>query len=150
MYPIPSNRRYRYETLDRFPEGLLVVGDAIASFNPVYAQGMSVAALEAVVLHHAMAEGGKTDLASRFFTDASAVVDVAWNMATGADLRFEETTGPEPRGIGFFNWYLARLARKAHTDGQLRHAMYQTIVMERPPTSLFRPSVAWRVLKPSL
>lgn len=147
-YPIPSNRRYRYEALDQFPDGLLVIGDAIASFNPVYAQGMSVAALEAVVLHHTLATGGRDELALRFFDHAEEVIDIAWRMAVGADFGFAQTTGPKPRGIDLFSQYLSRLTRKAHTDGELRHAFYQAIVMERPPTSLLRPSVMWRVLRP--
>jgi 2-polyprenyl-6-methoxyphenol hydroxylase-like FAD-dependent oxidoreductase len=148
-YPIPSNRRYRYERLDRFPDGLVVIGDAIASFNPVYAQGMSVAALEALVLHHTLAAGGREELAPRFFDRAEAVIDVAWTMAVGADFGFARTTGPKPRGTDLFNWYVSRLTRKAHTDGELRHAFYRAIVMERPPTSLLRPGVVWRVFAPT-
>jgi 2-polyprenyl-6-methoxyphenol hydroxylase-like FAD-dependent oxidoreductase len=148
-YPIPSNRRYRYQDLDRFPDGLIVIGDAIASFNPVYAQGMSVAALEVLALHHALATGGHDDLAPRYFDRAEAAVDVAWKMAVGADFGFEETTGPKPRGTDLFNRYLSRLTRRAHTDGRLRHAFYQAIVMERPPTSLLRPGVLWRVFGPT-
>lgn len=148
-YPIPSNRRYRYEDLDRFPENLIVIGDAITSFNPVYAQGMSVAALEAVVLHHTLATGGSEELAMRFFDRAEEVIDIAWKMAVGADFGFSQTTGPKPRGTDLFNRYLSRLTRKAHTDGELRHAFYQAIVMERPPTSLLRPSVMWRVFGPT-
>lgn len=148
-YPIPSNRRYRYEDLDRFPDGLIVIGDAIASFNPIYAQGMSVAALEAVVLHHTLATGDREGVALRFFDHAKAVIDIAWTMAVGADFGFSQTTGPKPRGTDLFNRYLSRLTRKAHTDGELRHAFYQTIVMERPPISLLRPNVVWRVLRPT-
>ncbi|MBX0295176.1 NAD(P)/FAD-dependent oxidoreductase [Haloarcula nitratireducens] len=145
-YPFPANRRYRYEALDRFPEGLLVVGDGVASFNPLYGQGMSVAALEALLLHDALAADGIETLAPRFFERGEEVVDVAWGMAVGADFQFPETTGPRPRGTGLLNRYVARLNRKAQTDGVLRNAFVRVMMMERPPSSLFRPGIMWRVL----
>jgi flavin-dependent dehydrogenase len=146
-YPFPTNRRHRYEDLDRFPDGLLVVGDAVASFNPVYAQGMSVAALEALVLHHVLADG-RENLAPRFFDRVEGVVDGAWSLAVGADFGFTETTGPKPRGTAFFGWYLGRLLRHAHTDGALTDAFVRVLTMERPPSSLLRPGVVRRVLLP--
>jgi 2-polyprenyl-6-methoxyphenol hydroxylase-like FAD-dependent oxidoreductase len=148
-YPFPANRRYRYEDLNRFPEGLLAIGDSIASFNPIYGQGMSVAALEALVLHHTFARDGQKKVASRFFAGAAEVVDNAWMMATGADFGFEQTEGIRPRGTAIFNWYLSRLFRTAHTDGALTDAFNRVLSMQQPPTSLMRPGIAWRVLKPT-
>lgn len=149
-YPFPSNRRRYYEKLDRFPDGLLVVGDAIASYNPVYGQGMSVAALHALVLHHTLAANGLADLAVQFFDGAERVIDTAWLMAVGADFQFSQTTGPKPRGAGLIGWYLSRLTRKAHTDRELAERLFRVIMMEERPTSLFRPGVMGRVLKPAI
>lgn len=146
-YPIPSSRRYRYEDLDRFPDGLLVVGDAIASFNPIYAQGMTVAAFEALSLHHALADGDHA-LARRFFEAAEPVVDIAWSMGVGPDFEFPETEGPRPRGSRISGWYVGRLQRRARRDPVLTEALTRVIQFEAPPTTLFRPSVAWRVLSP--
>ena len=146
-YPFPTNRRHHYERLDRFPGGLLVVGDAIASFNPVYAQGMSVAALEALMLHHSLADG-REDLASRFFERTAPTVDAAWNLAVGADFEFAQTEGPKPRGTAFFNWYLNRLLRGARVDGVLTDAFVRVLMMERPPSTLLRPAILRRVLTP--
>lgn len=148
-YPFPSNLRRYYERLDRFPDGLLVVGDAIASYNPVYGQGMSVAALHALVLHHTLADDGLGNLAVRFFDDAEHVIDTAWLMAVGADFQFPQTTGPKPRGAGLMGWYLSRLTRKAHADRVLAERLLRVILMERPPTSLLHPGVIGRVFKPS-
>lgn len=149
-YPFPSNRRVHYENLDRFPDGLIVLGDAIASFNPIYGQGMSVAALEALMLHHVLASVRGPNFALAFFDRVQTIIDTAWTMAIGADVQFPETTGPTPPGTGMFAWYLSRLTRKAHSDGELRDALARVASMEHPPTRLLRPGVAWRVLKPEI
>ena len=99
-----STRRY-YEKLDRFPEGYLVFGDAISSFNPVYGQGMSVAALEALELK-ATLEQGSSNLARRFFKKAGRVVDGPWTIAAGNDLRMPEATGRRSAGLRFINWHV--------------------------------------------
>jgi 2-polyprenyl-6-methoxyphenol hydroxylase-like FAD-dependent oxidoreductase len=148
-YPFPTSRRNRYEDLDRFPDGLVVTGDAVASFNPVYGQGMSVAALDAVALHHALVEGGLADLPRRYFERASAVVDVVWQIAVGSDFEFPQTSGPKPRGTDLFNRYVSRLLRRAHDDPVLSEAFLRVLRLEREPTSLLHPGVAWRVVRPS-
>jgi len=148
-YPYPASRRHRYEDLDRFPDGLVVLGDAIASFNPIYGQGMSVAALEAVELQHTLASDGLTDVGPRFFERAARVVDTAWQMAIGADFQFPQTTGPKPTGVGLSNAYTTRLLSQAQTDPVLSAAFLRAMRLEVPPSTLFAPRVVWRVLRPS-
>jgi len=148
QYPFAASLRRRYETLDRFPDGLVVTGDAIASFNPIYGQGISAAALDALCLHHALA-GDQDGLAGRFFDRAAESLDTAWTMAVGADAAYPQTDGPNPLSTRLFNWYLSRLIRAAHTDGRLSQEFNRVLQLERPPTALLRPSVLRRVLFPS-
>lgn len=149
VYPFPSSRWHHYEQLDRFPTNLVVTGDAVASFNPVYGQGMSVAGLDALLLHHTLADGGRANLASRFFERVAEVVDAAWKIAVGGDFEFPQTSGPKPRGTNLFNRYISRLIRQAHTDGVLTDAFYRVFRLERPPSTLLRPQIVWRVLRPT-
>lgn len=144
-YPFPSNRRYRYEELDQFPNGLLVVGDSITSYNPTYGQGMSVAALEALVLHHTIGEAGLDDLGPRFFERATPVIDAAWFYAVTLDHVFPGTSGPIPPGTGTFQEYMISFLRTAHTDGNAAEALLRVTELEEPPSSLLDPSVVSRV-----
>ncbi|HYL38231.1 MAG TPA: FAD-dependent monooxygenase [Bryobacteraceae bacterium] len=141
----PASARRRYEKLRQFPEGYLVFGDAISSFNPIYGQGMSVAALEAVELDRTLAEG-ENNLARRFFRRAAKVVDIPWAVAVGNDLRMKETIGPRNAGVKVINWYLSKLHNAAHHDPVPALAFHRVGNLLAPPPSVLHPRVAWRVL----
>jgi 2-polyprenyl-6-methoxyphenol hydroxylase-like FAD-dependent oxidoreductase len=141
----PASVRRRYEKLDRFPEGYLVMGDAISSFNPIYGQGMSVAALQSQALEQALSEGPHK-LAPRFFQRASKVIDVPWSIAAGNDLRMPEATGPRTPAVKFTNAYIARLHKAAHRDPVVAVAFHQVGNLVKPPTHILHPRIAVRVL----
>lgn len=145
----PASIRRHYETLSRFPSGYLVIGDAMCSFNPIYAQGMSVAALEALELDKALADG-PGNLEQRFFARSAKVVDVPWSMAVGNDLRMKETMGARSVGVKFINWYISRLHRAAHSDEVTSLAFQKVSNLLEPPPSILHPRVAMRVLWDSL
>jgi 2-polyprenyl-6-methoxyphenol hydroxylase-like FAD-dependent oxidoreductase len=143
----PASVRRRFEKLDRFPEGFLVFGDAISSFNPIYGQGMSVAALEATDLANVLAAGGR-DLARRFFARAAKIVDIAWSIAAGGDLRIPEVAAPRTVAGRLLNWYMGRLHRAAHNDETVALAFHNVGNLLSPPASVLHPRIAARVLRP--
>jgi flavin-dependent dehydrogenase len=139
----PASRRRRYDQLRDFPQGLLALGDSIASFNPMYGQGMTVAALEAVLLRDQLARGVVS--ARTFFARAHRIEDVAWKIATGGDLRFAAVEGKRSASQTVLNRYLDRLTAAARTDPVLaRQFLAVTGFIDRPE-ALFRPSIVWRV-----
>jgi 2-polyprenyl-6-methoxyphenol hydroxylase-like FAD-dependent oxidoreductase len=144
---MPSNLRRRYERLKRFPDGYLIMGDALCSFNPVYGQGMTVSALEADLLERWLASGGgRAAAASRRFLEAAArIIDVPWTVAAGEDFRFPGVTGPKPPGTDLINRYMSRLHRTAIHDAEAVHAFFEVMNMLKPPTSLLSPRMALRV-----
>ena len=141
----PASQRRRYERLARFPEGLVVTGDALCSFNPVYAQGMTVAALEALALGRSIATG-VDGLGRRFFRQARKVVDAAWNVSAAGDLRFPDVEGERTAQVRFVNWYLDRLHIAAQHDAVVAAAFQQVVNMLAPPPSVLRPRIALRVV----
>lgn len=145
----PASIRLRYERMRRFPEGYLVVGDAICSFNPVYGQGMSVAALEAVELDKALRRDSR-NLAQRFFKEAAKIVDAPWRMAAGNDLRMPEVAGPRTPMVRFLNWYVAQLHVGAQSDPRMVMAFQNVTNLLAPPQSLLEPRVFVRVLSAAL
>jgi flavin-dependent dehydrogenase len=148
-FRFPASVRHRYERLDRFPGGLLVVGDAVSSFNPVYGQGMSVAALEALALRRHL-ERGIAPRPRRFLRDLARVVDVPWDMAAGGDLVFPGVQGRRTLKVRLVSGYLARLHAAAAHDASLAGAFVRVAGLIARPESLLRPDVAVRVLRGSL
>ena len=145
-YRFPANQRRRYERLTRFPAGFLVFGDALCSFNPVYAQGMTVAANEAIVLQECLAQGS-ADLARRFFKGVSPVIDAPWSVAVGNDLQLPHVEGQRTRMDRFISWYIGKLHIAARNDATLSVAFLQVVNMMMPATSLLHPRMIKRVLR---
>jgi 2-polyprenyl-6-methoxyphenol hydroxylase-like FAD-dependent oxidoreductase len=141
---VPSNRWRRYDKMCRSPQGLLVVGDAICSFNPIYGQGMTVAAAEAIVLRDCLRRGER-NLPRRFFGASAKKVRVAWQTAVGSDLALPEVAGPRPLSMRITNAYLNRVMTAAETDPVVTQQFLRVIGMLDTPTQLLRPSIVVRL-----
>jgi 2-polyprenyl-6-methoxyphenol hydroxylase-like FAD-dependent oxidoreductase len=148
-YRYPANLRRRYERLTRFPAGYLVFGDALSSFNPVYGQGMTVAAQEAALLCQCL-DAGEADLARRFFAAAATAIDTPWDIAVGNDLRHPQVAGPRPAKVRFINWYIGKLHMAAKHDAKLANAFLEVANLEAPPTKLLHPATVMRVIRGNL
>ena len=144
---IPSNLWRRYDKLGRFPEGLLVTGDAICSFNPIYGQGMMVAALEALALRDTL-RTGEDNLANRYFKQASKPVRLAWQTAVGADLSMpaEVVAGPRPLPLRAVNAYMELYQEAAQHDPVLAMQFLKVTGFEEPARALFSPSAVRRIV----
>ena len=144
-YHFPANQRRLYEQMSRFPEGFVVFGDALCSFNPLYGQGMSTAAMEARALEQTVAIG-LDRVGPRFFARAKKVVDTAWTIAAGEDLKYPEVEGPRPPGTGLINRYLERVHAIASVDPVVCSRFFNVLNLLEPAPALMSPSIAWRVL----
>ena len=144
----PASARHHYERLSRFPDGLLVTGDALCSFNPIYAQGMSVAALEALALRRHL-ERGLRPRPARVLRDLARVVDLPWNMAAGGDLAFPEVEGRRSAQTRIVNRYISRVQAAAEHDAEVGRAFVRVSGLVDKPESLLRPNIATRVFRQS-
>jgi 2-polyprenyl-6-methoxyphenol hydroxylase-like FAD-dependent oxidoreductase len=150
-YKFPSSLRRHYEKLARFPEGYVVIGDALCSFNPIFGQGMTVAALEAQTLGECLRQNHKNlkRLPQKFFAKAAQVIDIPWSMAVGEDIRFPEVIGNRTFKTSTLNWYTSRIYQATHHDALVYDAFLQVMHMMQSPMVLFNPIFVARVLRAS-
>jgi 2-polyprenyl-6-methoxyphenol hydroxylase-like FAD-dependent oxidoreductase len=142
----PSSQWRRYDKMRRFPEGLLVIGDAICSFNPIYGQGMTVAALEALALRDCLSRGTR-DLARRFFRAAAAPIRQAWELSANPDLSLPEIDGTPPLLTRLLNAYVDRVLTAAEYDTVAAEQFFRVTSLIEPATRLLRPAVLWRAAR---
>jgi hypothetical protein len=148
---LPCSRRRHFETVQRFPRGLLAIGDAICRFNPVFGQGMSVAAQEAVILHRLLlARTGDLDplnkLADAFFVAIQEVLETPWGVAMN-DFVFPKTRGQRPADFEQRIQYGIALFRLAAEDASVHKLMIEVNHLLKPRSALREPKIAERVIK---
>ena len=153
-YRATENRLRHYERMKRLPDGFLLVGDAVCAFNPVYAQGMTIAALGAMTLSQCLVqqrqrhpEGSLEGLSSRFQKRLAKVNQVAWALATGEDYRYRETEGGQPNLMTrFMHRYMDHVISITTRDSAVRLIWLEVFHMLRPPSAMFAPRVVGKVI----
>ncbi|MFH8972501.1 NAD(P)/FAD-dependent oxidoreductase [Streptomyces sp. NPDC017890] len=145
-----SNVRRYLEKSARWPDGFVVLGDALGTFNPAYGQGMSVAAFGARVLGRELARAGGLDApgtARRVLRGAARSVETAWSMAVGQDVLYPGVRGGRPNVADrVVSAYTRRMTRAATGSYAAASAIWDVTSMRTPPTRMFHPGAVLAAL----
>jgi 2-polyprenyl-6-methoxyphenol hydroxylase-like FAD-dependent oxidoreductase len=148
-YSLPASTRRRFDRLETFPRGLILVGDSVCRFNPVFGQGMSVGAQEAVALARLLeTRAGLADpldgLGLAFLTEIQPLLESPWNTAT-TDFVYPKTRGDCPPDFQRRMQYGLALTRLAAEDAKVHKVLAEVNSLLRPQSALREPELASRV-----
>jgi 2-polyprenyl-6-methoxyphenol hydroxylase-like FAD-dependent oxidoreductase len=136
-YRFPTSLRRHYERLTTFPEGFVVLGDALSSFNPFYGQGMSSAALQVQALQQLLVERGSgpqhlDGLALSFFHKAAEIIDTPWTLAARQDFAYPRTQGERPADLEERAQYFADVDALSVGDVEVYRLMVEVFNLVKP------------------
>ncbi|RAG86833.1 monooxygenase [Streptacidiphilus pinicola] len=156
-YTNVNSRWYQYHRSRDWPERLVALGDAVCVFNPVYGQGLTVAALEVDLLRRLLTERGDAargdaargldGLARTFQRGVARLVLGPWTLSGNSDLMWDQ--GHRPVAARIAHAYNRRLFAVAIHDPAVWARFVRVVNMLASPATLFHPSVLAKVLRAS-
>ena len=149
-FGFPASVHRHFDRLEEFPSGLLPFGDSICRFNPVYGQGMSVAALEACLLRGLLASrAGESDplagLATAFLAEAALLIETPWSFAAIPDLADPWTKGQRPEDFEQTLAFSEGLFQLAAADPAVHKLLFEVLQLLKPRGALNDPDLVERV-----
>ncbi len=151
-YGTPENHLRHFERMQRWPAGFIVTGDAVCAFNPIYGQGMTVSALDAMTLKGCLQEQQHTrraDFEQHFQKQLAKTISPAWLLATTEDLRRPtvKLRGARPNpALHLLHRYLDLVLYSAIVDPDIAQAYFNVLTLASPPPSLVRPHMVVHVM----
>ncbi|HLW69664.1 MAG TPA: hypothetical protein VKS22_03480 [Candidatus Binataceae bacterium] len=146
----PTSIQRHYERMPSFPEGFVIIGDAICSFNPVYGQGMTSAALQVRAFQELLSERvtqnqGIEGLAGAFFPKAAEVISTPWTLAANFDFAYPQTRGERPPMVAEGARYFAALDLLQAEDVTVQRAVLEVFQLMQPLSALWDEPLRNRV-----
>jgi flavin-dependent dehydrogenase len=158
-YRRAENRLRQFDKLPAYLEGFLAMGDAVYALNPVYGQGMTLAAIasqllnDCIVAHQTKdSQADFTGLASHFHKQLGKELIAPWQQATNEDMRWPETEGKQALSpaMRMVNNYFGQVMQAMPRSAKVTDAFYRVQHMVAPPTLLMRPDMMLTVFKTNL
>lgn len=151
VYKFPASQRRYYERMRSFPKGLIVLGDAVASFNPTAGQGMTVAAIDAKILHTFLnrqqsSQQVRMDWTVRCQREIARAAELPWLLSTSEDFRYPQTEGYRLPGLSVLHWYTVRAHHATRYNERVTKRFWEVLHMLKSPFSLFAPDVLFLIL----
>jgi len=149
-----ENRLRHYDRLPRYPENLVIVGHAVCAFNPVYGQGMTVAALDAQMLDECLQkqrqrypEGNLTGLGRHFQQKLAKLHTIPWTFAISQDSRYRGSEGAKPNlATRLTIDYMDLVLKVLVGDAKVCQAFLEVLHMIESPAVLFHPRIAVKAI----
>ncbi|WP_426450316.1 FAD-dependent oxidoreductase [Paenibacillus sp. S-38] len=150
-YRIPAQQRRRPDRISRLPGRLVMLGDAYCRFDPIYGQGMSVAAMEAELLQRelsGLANGSGLDtLHRRYYRELVKLTDYPWEAALTEAFRHPAIPGDRPPGLRLKQWLTTKIYRASAKDELVYTRLVQAMNLTHAQSVLLHPSVLVRLLR---
>jgi 2-polyprenyl-6-methoxyphenol hydroxylase-like FAD-dependent oxidoreductase len=144
-YKIPFGIWYRYDQMPNFPQRLIPMGEALTSFNPMYGQGMSLAAGQALSLREAIARGLDAQLSARYFEGCHTLNSVGWSVMETRDFAYDCTSGDRPADLEARWQAAADIRQLAETDSEVHTLSVRVTHLLESPSELARPEILEKV-----
>ncbi|GAA2901677.1 FAD-binding monooxygenase [Streptosporangium fragile] len=147
-YRHPDNRRRAFSRLSRFPGGLVALGDSVASFNPIYGQGMSSAGLHAACLDEYLRGGPSLSEPARdYFENVDKVVAAAWQTSAASDALLPHSSATPTRQDRAAKVVMDAVLRASLVDREVHRRFLDVANMRAHPNTLLRPGTLLRVAR---
>ena len=149
-YRATENQLFHYERSEPWPESVVVLGDTVCAFNPVYGQGMTTAALAAADLGNCLEKrrGSLDGVARKFQRRLARINKTPWMLATSEDLRYVGVEGAKAsRATRQMHKYMDYVLLSATHSETVRKRFLQVQGMLKGPSVIFGPSVVLQVAK---
>jgi 2-polyprenyl-6-methoxyphenol hydroxylase-like FAD-dependent oxidoreductase len=141
------NRRRSFHRMRYWPAGFLVLGDALCVLNPIYGQGMTVAALQAETLRRLgpslRQRPDRTRAVQRLLARRTWL---AWLVSSSQDSRWTQSPPMYSSAIG---WLLNRTVDRSTVSPHVHLAFLKTMHLVAPG-ALLHPRPLAALLRPSL
>ena len=144
IYRYPYARRLHFENIKQHPQGIVALGDAVCSFDPVFGQGMSVALQEVELLQQQLQSGKWQE--KRFYQQVSKKLFLPWMLASMEDFRYPSVTGKRPVGLTMMQNYFKKIFLLSAKSEFVYAQLMRVFHMDVSPFILFSPTILWRML----